>query len=69
MQFGNREVDNIVLSKVNHDDYPRYVDAFVESANFTTGKPLTNGQCRSLTIQMHKDGTMQELCADLLQWE
>jgi len=69
MQFGKREVTDIVLSKVNHNDYPRYVDAFVESASFTTGKPLTDGQCRSLTIQMHADTTMQEMCRDLLQWE
>jgi hypothetical protein len=63
--YGN-EVTNIVLRKVNHDDYPRYVDTYVESAEYVDGLTLTDTECELLTAKMHENGTMQEMCADLL---
>ena len=36
-------IDNIVLSGVNGNDYPDYCDAFIESADYN-GVPMTDDQ-------------------------
>jgi len=66
--YGN-EVTDIVLEKVNHNDYPRYVDAFVASAKYVDGLQLNESELVTLTDKMHAEGTMLEMCAELLQWE
>lgn len=66
MVFKGQEVSNIILRKVNHDDYPRYVDASVSCAKFIDGAWLSESECDELEHQMHQDGTMQEMCRDLL---
>ena len=69
MLFNGREITNIKLRKVNHNDYPRYVDAFVAHAKYVDGKWLTDAETEELTTQMHADGTMTEMCNELLMWE
>ena len=66
MFLKGREVTNIILRKVNHDDYPRYVDASVRCAKFVDGPWLSDTECDELERQMHQDGTMRELCRDML---
>ena len=69
MLLKGREVTNIILRKVNHDDYPHYVDTTVRCAKYVDGPWLSEAECDALQEQMHTDGTMQEMCRDLLQWE
>jgi hypothetical protein len=69
MRFKGEEVTNVILRKVNHDDYPRYVDASVRCAKYVDGPWLNEAECDALQDQMHADGTMQEMCRDLLQSE
>ena len=66
--YGN-EVTEIVLSKVNHNDYPRYVDAFVSAAKYVDGLTLNESELDTLTQKMHENGSMLEMCAELLMWE
>ena len=69
MRFKGEEVTNVILRKVNHDDYPRDVDASVSTAKYVDGAWLTDAELDALEKQMHADGTMQEMCRDLLQRE
>ncbi len=39
----------VVLADVRHDDYPDYSDAWVESAHYTDGTPLSEDQCFALS--------------------
>ena len=66
MFFNNKEITNIILRKVNHDDYPRYVDAFVSNAKYVDGDWLNESELDALQEQMHADGTMQEMCRNML---
>jgi len=66
MFFNNNEITNIILRKVNHDDYPRYVDASVSTAKYVDGAWLTDAELDALEKQMHADGTMQEMCRNML---
>ena len=66
--YGN-EVTDITLRNVNHNDYPRYVDAFVASAKYVDGLSLNDAELDTLTRKMHENGSMLEMCGELLMWE
>ena len=66
MFFNDKEIANVILRKVNHDDYPRYVDASVRCAKYVDGPWLSDAECDALQDQMHADGTMQEMCRVML---
>ncbi len=41
------KIDNIVVSGVDHKDYPEYCDAYIESADYN-GEPMTEEQLENL---------------------
>ena len=43
------DLKSIHVEGVNPSDYPDFVDAYVESANWKDGTPLTEEQCNQLT--------------------
>lgn len=38
------ELKNVEIESIDHNDAPNYVDAYIVSANFSDGTPLTEDQ-------------------------
>ncbi len=47
MKFDYKKIENIRVEDIDHTDYPDYVDAFIDSADYN-GEPMTDNQLNIL---------------------
>ena len=47
--MNNVDINSIVISGINMNDYPKFCDAFIESANHLDGTPLTEDELNDLS--------------------
>ena len=58
--------NSIELDGIDSDDYPDFVDAYVISAEFEDGTPLSEEELEQLTDELHQSGELSDMSAQSL---
>jgi hypothetical protein len=58
--------NSIELDGIDSDDYPDFVDAYVISAEFEDGTPLSEEELEQLTDELHQSGELSDMAAQSL---
>jgi hypothetical protein len=61
VNYGSIEIDG-----VDSDDYPDFVDAYVISAEFEDGTPLSEEELEQLTDELYQSGELADMAAETL---
>ena len=57
---------SIEIDGVDSDDYPDFVDAYVISAEFEDGTPLSEEELEQLTDELYQSGELADMAAESL---